>query len=160
VPGARRVVLKHVSLEVREVERTKAFHDRFLGSLGLRRFVDDKEYIGYTNGAFTLWFLEGRPSRVKRHPIGGDEEVVAEHLAFEVGSAEEVRTVQSELEGKELYPTFRAEEHPEFTAGYFSATWVDPDEIVLEVYAVDPGSAARPRKVARRKSASTKRRAK
>jgi len=38
---------------------------------------------------------------------------------------------------------FRGEEHPEFRAGYFSATWVDPDQIVLEVYTVEKPATRR-----------------
>ncbi|MCI4368492.1 MAG: hypothetical protein L3K09_02875 [Thermoplasmata archaeon] len=138
--------LHHVSLEVTDIRRTEFYHDRFLGRLGYRRFVRDETYLGYTNGETTLWLLRGDPPRVRRKPITGEEEVVAEHLAFAVASAGEVQKIQDDLERSEVYPTFRAEEHPEFRAGYFSATWVDPDGIVLEVYFPGPARAARARR--------------
>jgi hypothetical protein len=138
-----RAVLKHVSLEVSDIARTEWFHDRFLGRLGFRRFVRDVNYIAYTNGDQTLWFLRTRSPRVRRSPPTGDEEVVADHLAFEVGSQEEVQALETALDKEELYPFFRGEEHPEFRPGYFSAIWTDPDQVVLEVYAIAKGPKKR-----------------
>ncbi|HUI38445.1 MAG TPA: hypothetical protein VLY85_02320 [Thermoplasmata archaeon] len=144
--------LHHVSLEVSDVARARWFYDRFLVPLGFRRFTGGDDYVGYTDGTLTLWFLRSRRARVRRHPPTGDEEVVSEHLAFRLPSAAAVRTQEAALTRQELYPLFRGEEHPEFTAGYFSATWVDPDNIVLELYAIDKArghrraTGARPRR--------------
>jgi hypothetical protein len=140
-------VLKHVSLEVSDVARTEWFHDRFLGRLGFKRFARDASYLGYTNGDLTIWFLRSRTPRVRRAPPRGDEEVVADHLAFEVGSPAEVQAFEAALDKEELYPYFKGEEHPEFRPGYFSAIWSDPDQIVLEVYAIaeTPKRRAKPR---------------
>ena len=110
----------------------------------------DEGYLGYTDGHLTIWFVRAEAARVRRKPPTGDEEVVAEHLAFEAGSPEQVETFQRELERLDIYPTFRGEEHPEFRPGYFSAVWADPDQVVLEVYAVGrprrAAAARRPRK--------------
>lgn len=129
-----RAELRHVSLEVRDLERTRIFHDRFLGRLGFRRFVHEATYLGYTDGTLTVWLLRENRPRIARRPPTGEEEVVAEHLAFWVPSEAEVRAIQADLERQEIYPLFRAQEHPEFRPGYVSAVWVDPDESVLEVY--------------------------
>ena len=152
-------VLKHVSLEVSDVARTEWFHDRFLGRLGFRRFVRDASYLGYTNGDLTIWFLRSRTPRVRRSPPTGDEEVVADHLAFEVASPDEVRALETALGKEELYPYFRGEEHPEFRPGYFSAIWTDPDQVVLEVYAIAASPRARPKHTAKAKKTRTGRRA-
>jgi hypothetical protein len=141
-------VLKHVSLEVSDIARTEWFHDRFLGRLGFKRFARDVNYIAYTNGDLTIWLLHTRTPRVRRGPPKGDEEVVADHLAFEVGSQEEVQAFEAALGKEELYPFFKGEEHPEFRPGYFSAIWTDPDQVVLEVYAI----AKSPRKKAKPKT--------
>jgi catechol 2,3-dioxygenase-like lactoylglutathione lyase family enzyme len=148
-----RGVLKHISLEVSDIARTEWFYDRFLGRLGFRRFVRDAGYLGYTDGQLTLWFVAGRSPRVHRKPPTGDEEVVADHLAFEVGSPTSVQELEAELAKADIYPFFRGEEHPEFRPGYFSAVWTDPDQVVLEVYAVAT-VARRPK--ARRSSAARK----
>jgi catechol 2,3-dioxygenase-like lactoylglutathione lyase family enzyme len=145
-------VLKHVSLEVSDVARTEWFHDRFLGRLGFRRFVRDASYLGYTNGDLTIWFLRSRTPRVRRAPPTGDEEVVADHLAFEVGSPDEVRAFEAALDKEELYPYFRGEEHPEFRPGYFSAIWTDPDQVVLEIYAIAAPKKARAKRPAKAKA--------
>lgn len=151
-------VLRHISLEVRDLVRAEWFYDRFLGELGFRRFVRESNYLAYTNGDLTVWLLRTLAPRVHRSPPRGDEEVVADHLAFEVKTPDEVRALESALTRAELYPFFKGEEHPEFRPGYFSAIWTDPDQAVLEVYAI----AATPRKrhatPARRTGRATKRR--
>ena len=143
--------LRHVSLEVSDIERTAWFYDRFLGELGFRRFVKDPTYTAYTDGVLTLWLIRDRAPRIRRRPPTGEEEVIAEHLAFHVDSPERVKAIEDRLTKAELYPIFRTEEHPEFRPGYVSATWVDPDQIVLEVYTV-PARGAK-----RRKAKSAKR---
>jgi hypothetical protein len=154
-PASVRAELRHVVLEISDPNHSKWFHDRVLGRLGFRRFVEDPGYLGYTNGTTTLWLIRPTSSRIHRKPPTGDEEVISDHLAFEVPSAEEVQRVQDDLARQEIYPIFRAAEHPEFRPGYVSATWVDPDQIVFEVYSVPPprkrGAKAPPAKRPARK---------
>jgi catechol 2,3-dioxygenase-like lactoylglutathione lyase family enzyme len=142
---AARPSLRHLSLEVSDIARTTWFYDRFLGELGFRRFVAEPNYIAFTDGELTIWLIKDRSPRIRRRPPTGDEEVIAEHLAFHVDSAERVHALEARLAKAELYPIFRAEEHPEFRAGYVSATWVDPNDIVLEVYFVPEKPARRRR---------------
>jgi catechol 2,3-dioxygenase-like lactoylglutathione lyase family enzyme len=110
--------LGHLSFEVADIARTTWFYDRFLRRLGFERFVAEASYAGYRTSDLTIWFLHETPERVRRRAITGEENVVAEHLAFFVRSAGEVERVQADLEKVEIYPTFRAAEHPEFHAGY------------------------------------------
>jgi catechol 2,3-dioxygenase-like lactoylglutathione lyase family enzyme len=154
-------VLRHVSLEVADIARAEWFYDRFLGRLGHKRFVRDAGYLGYTDGTLTLWLIHTRAPRVRRRPPTGDEEVIADHLAFEVGSAGAVQALEVALEREEIYPTFRGAERPEFRPGYYSAVWADPDQTVLEVYAIEtarrakakpPARTVRKRPAARRRS--------
>jgi catechol 2,3-dioxygenase-like lactoylglutathione lyase family enzyme len=147
-----RGLLHHVSLEISDVVRAQFFYDRFLVPLGFKRFVAADAYLGYTDGGLTLWLLKSPKPRIHRHPPSGEEEVIAEHLAFRVPSAGAVREREQALAREEIYPLFAGEEHPEFRPGYFSATWVDPDGIALEIYAVPQGRArtARPRRRAAR----------
>jgi hypothetical protein len=140
--GTIAVELRHVAAEIEDTARSRWFHDHFLGRLGFRRFADDPEYLGYSNGSMTVWLIRGAPSRVHRKPPTGDEEVVADHFAFHVPTAADVQKIQDDLVRKELYPIFRSAEHPEFGRGYVSATWVDPDRIVWEVYTT-PGRPKR-----------------
>ena len=134
-----RGVLHHVSLEITDVARAQFFYDRFLVPMGFRRFVSEDAYLGYTDGTMTLWLLKSARPRIHRHPPSVEEEVIAEHLAFRLPSSNDVRAREEALSREELYPFFRAEEHPEFRRGYFSASWVDPDGIVLELYAFSEG---------------------
>jgi catechol 2,3-dioxygenase-like lactoylglutathione lyase family enzyme len=160
--GRRPAELRHVSIEVRDLARSSVFYDRFLGRLGFRRFVREADYAGYQGGRLAVWVLQGRPERVRRRPPTGEEEVVAEHLAFWVPSSDEVEAVQRDLERAELYPVFRAAERPEFRPGYVSAAWADPDQTVLEVYTVPARPAShrtrRARKPPRAPARGSKRR--
>ena len=150
-----RGVLHHVSLEVSDIARARFFYDRFLLPMGYRRFVASDDYLGFTDGGMTIWLLKSPRPRIRRHPHSGDEEVIAEHLAFRLPSAGAVRAHESDLSKSELYPIFPSEEHPEFRAGYFSATWVDPDGIVLELYSVpEPGHRGGRRSLCRRRNDS------
>lgn len=143
-----RGVLHHVSLEVSDIARARYFYDRFLVPMGIRRFVAADSYLGYTDGEMTIWLLRSPKPRIHRTAPSGEEEVVAEHLAFRLPSADDVRSHEADLARAELYPIFRGEEHPEFRKGYFSASWVDPDGIVLELYAF-PSRRAAPKRGAR-----------
>jgi catechol 2,3-dioxygenase-like lactoylglutathione lyase family enzyme len=145
-------VLRHVSIEVSDIARSRSFYDRFLPRIGFRRFVAEGEYLGYTDGTVTVWLVRNLASRIRRRPPTGDEEVIAEHLAFHLPSAAAVRAVEAELAEAEIYPFFRGEEHPEFRRGYFSATWLDPDSVAVELYAIG-GSARAPRKATGRRPA-------
>ena len=109
--------LHHVSLEVTDIARTTWFYDRFLGELGFRRFVQEADYVAYTGDGLTIWLIKVRAPRIRRRPPTGDEEVIAEHLAFHVDSAARVSEVEAKLATSELYPIFRGEEHPEFRPG-------------------------------------------
>ena len=129
-------VLGHLNIEIRDTKRSEWYYDRFLGRLGFRRFVRDPSYVAYTNDSLSIWLIRNSSGRISRRPLTGDEEVVAEHLAFRVASAAELASIEADLQRQELYPTFRMEEHPEFRPGYVSATWVDPDNVVLEIYAI------------------------
>ncbi len=149
--------LHHVSLEISDVVRAQFFYDRFLLPLGFKRFVASDAYLGYTDGGMTLWLLKSPKPRIHRHPPSGDEEVIAEHLAFRVPSAGSVREREKALAQAEIYPIFPGEEHPEFRAGYFSAVWVDPDGIVLELYAVEGKGGGPHRRSARSGRARAKR---
>lgn len=142
--------IHHISFEVEDTRRSRWWHDRFLGRLGFRRFADDPTYLGYSNGSQTMWLLQSNSPRIRRRPPTGDEEVIAEHVAFKVGSGAEVAKIQEDLARQEIYPIFRCEEHPEFRPGYVSATWVDPDRIVLEVYFV-PDAKKRAARAAHRR---------
>ena len=146
-----KATLRHISLEIADAQRSRVFYDRFLPPLGFRRFAAEAEYLGYTDGTMTVWLLRSHAPRIRRRPPTGEEEVIAEHIAFHLPSASSVRSIEAALLRQELYPFFRGEVHPEFRPGYFSATWLDPDGVALELYAIGEGRSARRPARARRK---------
>jgi len=136
------VRLGHVSFEVASIASTQRFHDRFLGTLGFRRFQEGVWYLGYRRGATVVWFFrQGRRIQVHRErprlPLT-DEEVIPEHLGFRVASWAAIVRWEDRLRAVGIEPFYPVDRGPPRTADerYRSATWIDPDRIVWEVYAI------------------------
>jgi catechol 2,3-dioxygenase-like lactoylglutathione lyase family enzyme len=76
-------MLDHVGIDVRDLERSKAFYERALSPLGIRLLVDLKEYqaAGFGVDRPQFWIGGGTPSN-------GKDEV---HVCFSASSRAEVR---------------------------------------------------------------------
>lgn len=137
-----RVRLGHVSLEVTSVARARRFYDRFLPVLGFRRLpILDAAWLGYRKGRVTLWMTPSRPTRTTRRtprlPSDGRNDPISDHLGFHVPSVRQVREIERELRRQGLEPVYAFDKQA--TRGpswYVSSAWADPDNNVLEIYAV------------------------
>ncbi|HXX72709.1 MAG TPA: hypothetical protein VEI80_03370 [Candidatus Acidoferrales bacterium] len=65
-----------------------------------------------------------------------DEFVIAEHVALLLGSRSEVDTMAACMSKHGVNPFFPREEHPEFVPGYYSVSYIDPDNNILEFYSI------------------------
>ncbi|MEN3016869.1 MAG: VOC family protein [Candidatus Methanosuratincola petrocarbonis] len=126
----------HLGIEVSNVAASRKFYDALLGSLGFRLIGESERHAGYSDGSTQIWIAESAPRRVLRLPPSGEEEVVSEHIAFLVGDRGSVDRVSSVMERKGFSPLFPPEAHPEFSEGYYAASFEDPDHCVIEIYAV------------------------
>ncbi len=134
--------LGHLSFEVASIPSTRRYHDRFLGTLGFRRFQTGGWYLGYRRGEAVVWFFRrGRRAQVRRmNPVlpRTDEEVIPDHVGFSVASWAAIARWEDRLTTVGLPPFYPVDRSPSRAPveRYRSAAWVDPDRIVWEIYAV------------------------
>jgi catechol 2,3-dioxygenase-like lactoylglutathione lyase family enzyme len=132
----------HVSFEVASIASSQRFHDRFLGTLGFRRFQEGAWYLGYRRGETVVWFFRrGRRIQVHRelpHLPRTDEEVIPDHVGFWVPSWAAIVRWEDRLRAVGIEPLYPVDRGPPRSAEerYRSAAWTDPDRIVWEIYAL------------------------
>lgn len=141
MPPRERARLGHVNLEVRSLSRARRFYDRFLPPLGFRRLPPaDAAWLGYRGGPVTVWLTESHPARavhgVPHVPTDGSSDPISEHLGFRVRSAGRVRELEALLRRRGLKPVYGGDRVPTRGSWYVSCAFRDPDNNVLEIYAV------------------------
>jgi predicted lactoylglutathione lyase len=130
------VTIGHLGIEVSNLKTSRRFYDVLLHQLNCKIIMDTEYAIGYANQSFQVWLSESDPSRVMRNPPSGEEEMVAEHLAILVSDQETVNSITAAMMEQGFMPLFPPEEHPQFTSGYYAASFCDPDNYVIEIYTV------------------------
>src|SRR3989344_986051 len=127
-----KTVLQHISLNVSDLARSKAFYKEVLGYLGFHAHSEGKDYIGLTQGATGVWIGEAEPAR-KRNKFHRKNPGV-NHLAFRAESREEVDRFAEFLKEKgipALYGSPRL--FPEYGKDYYAVYFEDPDRLKLEL---------------------------
>ena len=119
-----------------DIKRSKKFYNALAEVLDLKIICESKEAIGWGNNEFQIWIGLSENTRVKRESPTGDEIVVAEHVAIYVPDNESVDLVNDTLLQAGISPLFSPEEHPEFSKGYYSASYCDPENYVIEIFTV------------------------
>lgn len=141
---SRGVRLGHVNLEVRDLDRARAFYDAFLGTLGFLRLPRTGPFwLGYRKGQVTVWITAGSPPRAKRAgphvPTTGAADPISDHLGFYVPTVRQLRGLGTRLRRAGFRPVYPLSRVP--TAGrtwYVSSAWQDADHNVMELYTVIP----------------------
>jgi catechol 2,3-dioxygenase-like lactoylglutathione lyase family enzyme len=126
--------IRHVGIEVSNLEEAKSFYNALAEALDLEKIYESGETVGWGNDDFHIWATTSKKPRVKKGPPSGEEEVVAEHLAIHVGSKKEVDSVDEVMRRKGFKPLFSPEALPQFTPGYYAASYCDPDNYVIEIF--------------------------
>lgn len=135
MPSAKpKVSLGHICLEVSSLPKAKGFYVPLLERLGFNVILADKDTIGLGNGAFAIWLTRVESKRVRRKPPTGNEFVVADHFALLVEDRKVVDDVAKLMKNSGFKALFPPEEHPEFRKGYYSASFCDNDNNVIEIY--------------------------
>ena len=136
------VHLGHVNIEVTDLARARRFYNKFLLVLGFRRISPgDPVWLGYRKGRTSLWVTVSHPKRVVRTtahvPTDGIEDPISDHLGFRAPSSKRVSDLERALRDKgfkPVYPTSKQTAHG--PTWYTSNAWSDPDNNVLEIYAL------------------------
>ncbi|MGA8542710.1 MAG: VOC family protein [Thermoplasmata archaeon] len=134
--------LGHVNIEVTDLARARRFYDGFLPVLGFARMrPDDPFWLGYRKGRTALWVTASHPPRVARRaphvPTDGIQDPISDHIGFRAPSSKRVFDLESVLRAKGFVPVYStAKQQAHGPAWYTSNAWKDPDNNVLEIYAL------------------------
>ena len=123
-PGCKVVGIDHISVRVKDYEKSKAFYGRLFDFLGFEISDEYPNTIGWTNGKTRYWIApaEGR----KSHRIG---DVGFHHYAFELRNRKDVDALQAFLEKEGVKIVDPADEYYE---DYYAVFFLDPDGLKLE----------------------------
>jgi catechol 2,3-dioxygenase-like lactoylglutathione lyase family enzyme len=141
--ACRVVGIDHISIRVRDYEKSKAFYGRLFGFLGFEISDEYADTIGWTNGRTRYWIAEAEGR--KSYRIG---DVGLHHYAFELRSRKDVDALQAFLEEAGAKIVDPAGEYYE---DYYAVFFLDPDGIKLEGMKYGELTAQRKRKMLKRK---------
>ena len=130
----RQAVVGHVGIEVRNLAESKKFYQALLEGLAFEVVMENENAVGFSNRTFQVWLAKPQKPRLKRKSPAGEEFIVADHLAILVQNSQVVDAVEKAMKKHGFEPLFPCEEHPEFCPGYYAASFVDPDNYVVEIY--------------------------
>ena len=118
------VGIDHISIRVRDYQKSKAFYGRLFEFLGFEISDDYPKTIGWTNGKTRYWIAEAEGR--KSHKIG---DVGFHHYAFELRNRRDVDALQAFLEKEKVKIVDPADEYYE---DYYAVFFLDPDGLKLE----------------------------
>ncbi len=123
-PACKVVGIDHISIRVKDYEKSKTFYQRLFDFLGFEISDEYPSTIGWTNGKTRYWIApaEGR----KGYRIG---DVGLHHYAFELRNRKDVDALQAFLEKEGVKIVDPADEYYE---DYYAVFFLDPDGIKLE----------------------------
>ena len=121
---SRVVGIDHISIRVRDYEKSKAFYSKLFTFLGFEISDEYPSTIGWTNGKTRYWIApaEGR----KAYRIG---DVGLHHYAFQLRNRRDVDALQAFLEKEKVKIVDPADEYYE---DYYAVFFLDPDGLKLE----------------------------
>lgn len=125
-----------MSLEVSDLNKSRRFYETALRTVGFKVVLEDKDALGLANEQCSVWLATPKALRVQKTAPNPDEFVVADHFAFLVPDRQTVNKLVEILGGEGFKPLFPPEEHPEFQPGYYSASFCDNDNNVIEFYTI------------------------
>ena len=142
-PVCKVVGIDHISIRVKDYEKSKAFYHRLFDFLGFEISDEYPSTIGWTNGKTRYWIApaEGR----KKYRIG---DVGLHHYAFELRNRKDVDALQAWLEEEGVKIVDPADEYYE---DYYAVFFLDPDGIKLEGMKYGELTAQRKRKSLKKK---------
>ena len=142
-PACKVVGIDHISIRVKDYEKSKVFYQRLFEFLGFEISDEYPGTIGWTNGKTRYWIAaaEGR----KSYHIG---DVGLHHYAFELRNRKDVDALQAFLEKEGVKIVDPAGEYYE---DYYAVFFLDPDGIKLEGMKYGELTASRKRKSLKKK---------
>ena len=119
----------HTSINVSD----PTFYKNLLTYLGFKTIVEHPNGFGMGDGTVSLWISKTKDEYKDR---GFHRKATGlNHLAFRIGSKEEVNTFHDDYLLSNNIPVLYGgpKEYPEYEPGYYAVYFEDPDRIKLEV---------------------------
>jgi catechol 2,3-dioxygenase-like lactoylglutathione lyase family enzyme len=117
----------HISIGVRELERSKRFYDAAMSAIGAQRLSESASSLGYGRGSVGLWI-----SPVER-PVPADEGSNL-HFCFAATSRAAVDAFHAAALAHGGRDNGRPGVRADYAPDYYAAFVVDPDGYRLEAY--------------------------
>jgi catechol 2,3-dioxygenase-like lactoylglutathione lyase family enzyme len=124
----------HICLEVSDIAAAKHFYTPLLDELGFRVILGEGDSAGWSNESFAIFLAKPEARRVSKKTPSEDDFVIADHVALLLADRGEVDAIAGIMKKCGFSALFPPEEHPEFVPGYYSVSYSDPDNNVLELY--------------------------
>ena len=124
----------HICLEVSDIAAAKGFYAPLLDELGFEMILEEGDSAGWRNESFAIFLAKPEHRRVSKNMPGEDEFVIADHVAFLLDDRDGVDAIAAFMKKCGFGALFPPEEHTEFVPGYYSVSYSDPDNNVLELY--------------------------
>jgi catechol 2,3-dioxygenase-like lactoylglutathione lyase family enzyme len=124
-------VIDHLSLQVRDVQRSAAFYDSVLAPLGGGRLMDFGEVIGYGTNHPEFWI----------RPVGDEgtgQQPREVHLAFAAADRATVVAFHDAAVAAGVQVLHAPAVHPEYHPNYFGTFVRDPDGNNVEAVCHQP----------------------
>lgn len=117
----------HVSIGVRDLERSRTFYDACLSTLGYERLTSGAKMLGYGDEKVSLWVTE------TDHPVRPDLRSGL-HFCFTATSREAVEAFHAAAVANGGEDNGPPGLRPEYSTFYYAAFIIDPDGYRLEAF--------------------------
>jgi catechol 2,3-dioxygenase-like lactoylglutathione lyase family enzyme len=124
----------HICLEVADIAAAKRFYAPLLNELGFKVILEENDSAGWRNESFAMFLAKPEDRRVSKKTPREDDFAIADHVAFLLDDRDEVDAIAAFMKKCGFHALFPPEENPEFVPGYYSVSYTDPDNNVLELY--------------------------
>ena len=124
--------LNHVVLTVNDLQKSRAFYDRLLPSLGYRLLYAREDSFGYQGADGLKLYFAQAPAK-NREAVFDRYKVGLNHLAFNAPDRAFVDDIQQKLVSWGVTVLDAPAEYPQYEPGYYAVFFVDPDGIKIEV---------------------------
>lgn len=119
----------HITVEVSDLNKSKAFYDGMFQRLGWESAFEDTEAKAWSDGKFDYWIVPAETKEPSRQNNG----VGFNHLAFRVESKEQVDAFFTWLQSAQAKIDSEPKAYPQYSENYYAVFFFDPDGTRLEI---------------------------
>ncbi|MGE3538535.1 MAG: VOC family protein [Candidatus Tectimicrobiota bacterium] len=124
-------MLGHMGINVRDLQRSKAYYDALLPLLGFEPYLVAADQFAYRPqhrkpGTYLFFYPALQEAPFSRHQPG------LQHLAFTVESPAVVRAVHAKVQELGSEVLHAPQIFPQYRPYYYATFWLDPDGFMLE----------------------------